>query len=481
VLCKFKQKRRYIIAPKKLKLNGNMLNYDKGRNANFITFKLLGILNRMNSDPSAHTIEYMIKKVSIYLFTFLLLLGCASLKKQTKKEIETVLHSRFFENQFTGFLVVDPSTRDTIYNLNSNRYFTPASNTKIFTLYTALKILPEKIPALRYLHQNDTLYFEGTGDPSFLHPFLSDSTAYKFLKKYKNLALFADNFLDTPLGPGWSWDDFHWYYSPERSAFPIHGNVTLITSTPQKHVSPTYFKDSVFYEDYNFNRQQDKNKFYFNTSRTDTLEVPFKTGSRTTKNVLESSLGQPIRLVPKMPKGNARTLEGIHADSLYVKLMHESDNFIAEQLLLLAASELRDTLNSEIIRTHILKNNLANLKQPPRWVDGSGLSRYNLFTPRSLVHVLHQLQLEIPQERLFRIFPAGGVSGTLENWYSNGVNPYIFAKSGSLGNNYCLSGYLLTKSGKVLLFSFMNNHFRNPSSEVKIRMQQIFEMLHQNY
>ena len=410
-----------------------------------------------------------------------LVISCISLKKRTAHAIDNTLYSTFFENQFTGFLVVDPNTRDTIYNLNSNKYFTPASNTKIFTLFTALKSLPEKIPALRFIQQNDTLFFEGTGDPAFLHPYLSDSTAYKFLKKHKNLAFFAGNFQDTKLGPGWSWDDFHWYYSPERSAFPIHGNVALLMGASTKQTMPPYFKDSVFNEEYSFNRRPEKNYFYFDAKRTDTLEVPFKTGITTTQGLLARSLSKPIHLISKMPEGQKRTLNGILADSLYVRLMHESDNFIAEQLLLLAASELKDTLNSQKIRTHILEKELADLRQPPRWVDGSGLSRYNLFTPQSLVHVLGKLQREIPQERLFSIFPAGGVSGTLENWYGSDESPYIYAKSGSLGNNYCLSGYLLTTSGKVLIFSFMNNHFRIPSSEIKTEVQRILESVRDSY
>ena len=49
--------------------------------------------------------------------------------------------------------------------------------------------------------------------------------------------------------------------------------------------------------------------------------------------------------------------------------------------------------------------------------------------------------------------------------------PYIYAKSGSLGNNYNLSGYLITNSGKVLAFSYMNNHFMNSSSKIKEKMQ----------
>ena len=148
-------------------------------------------------------------------------------------------------------------------------------------------------------------------------------------------------------------------------------------------------------------------------------------------------------------------------------MMQVSDNFLAEQLLILASSTLSDTLSSAKPRDFMLKNHLSNLRQPPRWVDGSGLSRYNLFTPESLVHVLHQMYDEILQQRLFQLFPAGGVSGTIEEWYPGNSEPYIYAKTGSLGNNHCLSGYLLTKSGKTLIFSFMNNHFMESSIEVK--------------
>ncbi len=89
---------------------------------------------------------------------------------------------------------------------------------------------------------------------------------------------------------------------------------------------------------------------------------------------------------------------------------------------------------------------------------------------------------EIPRERLYLFFPAGGESGTIEDWYPGNPEPYIYAKTGSLSNNHCLSGYLLTKSGKTLIFSsFMNNHFMESSSEIKNRMQSIFEEIRDTY
>ncbi|MBQ4914737.1 D-alanyl-D-alanine carboxypeptidase [Maribacter sp. MMG018] len=408
-------------------------------------------------------------------------ISCAGLKNKNAKAIDRSLESAFFKNQFTGLVVIDPVSKDTLYDHNSDNYFIPASNTKIFTLYTALKTLPKKIPALKYIEHNDTLFFEGTGDPSFLHHYLKDSTAFKFLKSKNNLALYPGNFQDTPMGPGWSWDDYEWYYAAERNGFPVYGNVVMLYENPQHTISPNYFEDSVINMTNLNNREIHRNRFYFDSNRKDTLEVPFITKTSTTKAILEHTLQQPISLIPKMPEGDKKMLYGIHADSLYTRLMHESDNFIAEQLLILSSGMLTDTLNSKNARNYILKNDLKGLPQEPRWVDGSGLSRYNLFTPQSMVYVLDQLYKEVSTDRLFNIFPAIDTSKPFTNWHGKTGSPYLFAKSGSMGNIYCLSGYLKTESGKILIFSFMNNNFRNSSADLKNRMRNVFEQLRTGY
>lgn len=421
------------------------------------------------------------KKVFLSCCLVVGLFGCTSTKKVISKGLDSTLSLPFYDHQFTGVLFIDAVSKDTLYKQNSATYFTPASNTKIFTLFTALKTVQDTIPALRYIRQNDTLYIEGTGDPSFLHPYLKDSIAFKFLQKQKNIALYTGNFQDTRFGPGWSWEDYDYYYSPERSGFPIHGNVTLLSNETETPVLPSYFKDSVSYISSNTNRQEHRNLFYLDASRKDTLEVPFKTSDTTLKALLEKELKTTITIAEKMPLDAKETLYGIPADSLYVRLMHDSDNFIAEQLLLLSASETTDTLQSKLAIKNTLDKLLPNLPQEPRWVDGSGLSRYNLFTPQSMVHVLERLYQDLPRERLFKIFPSGGISGTLGDWYAGNSTPYMYAKSGSLGNNYCLSGYLLTNSGKTVIFSFMNNHFKHPPSEVKARMKQVFEKIRDTY
>ena len=129
----------------------------------------------------------------------------------------------------------------------------------------------------------------------------------------------------------------------------------------------------------------------------------------------------------------------------------------------------------------MLQNHLKDLEHQPRWVDGSGLSRYNLFTPRSFVQILQKLHNEVPEKRLFGIFPTWGPDSTVETWEDPTTEPFLFAKSGSVGNNYNLSGYLKTKSGKLLIFSFMNNHFRIPSSEIRETMYTTLKNIYENY
>ena len=425
---------------------------------------------------------YFIEKITIPLLCILLLLtGCTSTKERIARSITGWQSVENTENYFSGILIIDPQTRDTLYSDNAKKYFTPASNTKIFTLYASLKLLPEKIPALKYISRNDTLYFEGTGDPTLLHYYFQNTDVIDFLKDKKNLALHLNNFEDAKLGPGWSWDDYHYYYQPERGSLPLYGNVVTAFNLPEKNVTPPYFKDSIVDLNFGINREAEKNMFYYSSRRRDTTEIPFRTDSALTRKLLEEVLSKKIRLVNKMPDGEKKLIFSAPTDSVLKRMMQESDNFLAEQLLILGASTLSDTLNSGTTRNHVLDSLLQDLKQQPRWVDGSGLSRYNLFTPESMVYVLHKMYREIERERLFNFFPAGGISGTLENWYDGGPKPYIYAKSGSLSNNYCLSGYLITKSGKILIFSFMNNHFRQSSSEVKKKMQQVLEMVRDTY
>jgi len=114
--------------------------------------------------------------------------------------------------------------------------------------------------------------------------------------------------------------------------------------------------------------------------------------------------------------------------------------------------------------------------------DGSGLSRYNLVTPRYLSGVLGARWQQQPHERLFDLFPAGGRDGTLSEWYTGpDGKPYVYAKSGSMTGVQCLSGYVVGKSGKVLIFSFMHNNFTGNGKPWTEAMQRILEQMRDQF
>ena len=81
------------------------------------------------------------------------------------------------------------------------------------------------------------------------------------------------------------------------------------------------------------------------------------------------------------------------------------------------------------------------------------------------------------------LLPIGGVDGTIKNWYAPDEDeaPYVFAKTGTLSNNHSLSGFVKTKKGKLLTFSFMNNNYSGSSSEVKFEMEKVLRMVRDRY
>ena len=112
-------------------------------------------------------------KQFILLATSFLIFGCSTSKKLPTTQVETlnqkITDSPVFERGFTGFVLFDPTTSQTLENIYGDKFFTPASNTKILTYFAARQILGDSIAALRYVVRGDSLIFAGTGDPSFLN------------------------------------------------------------------------------------------------------------------------------------------------------------------------------------------------------------------------------------------------------------------------------------------------------------------------
>jgi len=421
----------------------------------------------------------LLKKIFFSLLIIAFFANCKTAK--LNRTISKKLNTSFYENQFTGVYIYDIKAEKEVYNYNGERYFTPASNTKLFTLLTGLTMLPDSIPAFKYAVNKDTITIQGTGDPTFLHNYFKDSTALKMIDNYAKANIIIDNITDKRFGPGWAWEDFDSYFSAERSAFPMYGNVVTVQNEDSIVVQPAFYQSKIKITDNFYGRDEYKNNFYFRKDRKYETEIPILIDSTLIATLWNEIAPNKVNDITSSALQPSTLAYSVPSDSLYRRMMEVSDNFLAEQILILASSTLSDTLSSSRVRKHILENELKTLKQQPLWVDGSGLSRYNLFTPISFVEVLSKMHKMIQQERLFNLFPVGGEFGTIKNWYAGKTKPYVFAKTGTVGNNHNVSGYLLTNSGKVLVFSFMNNHFKKTNDQVRTQMQTTFEWLRDNY
>jgi serine-type D-Ala-D-Ala carboxypeptidase/endopeptidase (penicillin-binding protein 4) len=422
---------------------------------------------------------------------FLIILSIASCSPISKQALTKDFRAteKMFQDH-TGFILYDPETKKTIYEFNSSKYFTPGSNTKIFTFYASLKILGDSIPGLKYFINEDSLIFQGTGDPSFLYKNVyNNNRVFDFLKSAEQQLYFsASNFQTTAFGKGWAWDDYNDYYSAERFSFPLYGNIfTVFEGGPKYLVQPIIFNKFIKVADRLDKAQvirepgSNQTKYYpGKTRRNKVWDIPFKAEPLFITELLSDTLHRNVFFTNRTLPMEASVLYSIPIDSLYQPMMQESDNFIAEQLLLTCAGLVSDTLKPEITIKYVKQNFLSDLTDEPIWVDGSGLSRYNLFTPRTIVQLWQKIYAIVPPERLFSLLATGGKAGTLRNWYKANT-PYVFGKTGTLSNNHCLSGFLITKKGKTLIFAFMNNNYTASTSDVRKNMQDILDKVYNNY
>jgi len=424
---------------------------------------------------------------AVYCFVVLITAIACSPNRYISREVVNLEEEL---KEHTGFLVYDPDTKKNLIEHQSDRYYTPASNTKIFTFYTSLKLLGDSAISAFYTQRNDSLIFWGAGDASFLYPNTYDSRRlYDFLASYPGqLFLSTSNFQTETMGPGWAWDDYPYYYSAERTPLPIYGNLVNIRKEEDRfYFQPTYFQlhfaaASAPRGDETILRDVDSNQLtYFPGKKgRGSWHIPFRYSDDLVTDLLSDTLKRKVEAINMPLPHDARTLRSVPIDSLLRVMMQESDNFIAEQLLLQCAAVVSDTLMPEKAIDFAKRNLLNDLPDDPQWVDGSGLSRYNLFTPRSIVKLWEKIYNEVPQERLLPLLATGGKSGTIRNSYK-AEKPYVYGKTGTLSNNHTLSGYLITRKGRLLIFSMMNNNFITPTSEVRKRMEKILYSVYEHY
>lgn len=434
----------------------------------------------------------------LYAFVAMMVLASCSAGKNLGT---SVVKSPALQTAHIGISIYDADANKSFYDYQGDKYFVPASNTKIPTCYAAMKYLGDSLTAFRFSENDTAIFILPAADPTFLHPDFKKQPAVEFLQRsQKRVFIHNNQWRDRRWGSGWSWNDYDEDYMAERSAFPAYGNVlkwtqSQTTDEESGEKSTTVYSDPFIFWEVNFDtdttnkvfsieRRIDSNSFIIHQGKEAFKEVsvPYVTnGIKSAIEIIIDSIGRPLNEVDKFPplKKPFVALHSQPVDSLLRPMMHRSDNFFAEQALLMVSNERLGIMSDARIIDTLLKTDLKDLPQKPRWVDGSGLSRYNLFTPQAMVAILNKMKTEFGMARVKNIFATGG-EGTISSYYK-ADSGYIYAKTGTLSGVVALSGFLQTKKGRNLIFSILVNNNQSSATDVRRAVEKFLQQIRNDY
>lgn len=408
---------------------------------------------------------------------------------------EAVADNKVFQEGITGFHLYDIDAERTLYGYNEERRFVPASNVKLLTFFLAHRMLGKWTPAAFYRRHPDRIELWGTGYPLLLHPQFAGYDALGAWLRDQTLPVTVHlNEASEPsrYGAGWSWDDYDYGYVYERTGMPVYGNRLYLDAAPpnaygqpQFYGSPPSIAGGLVQDEEQeryIHREERSNVFTVSKDFTSKGRFPVQraliTSPALTYRQLRTAFGSSKidRGRDTLPgsAGEIETLKVPLPDTLYRRLLQNSDNFLAEQLILQCAASRYGTFEEDQLFDYATDTLFAGMGMGRlRYDDGSGLSRYNLLQPKQLTKIVTALHNEVGSERLMDLLPAGGGSGTLKRRFDNRVETYVWAKTGSLSGVICLSGLLRTKSGRWLAFSFLHNNVLSSSRAYYREMERV--------
>ncbi len=438
-------------------------------------------------------------KIWLYALSILICVSCATPKKNNFHHSQDFFldtlsqhfyNNKLFKSAFLGVAIADLPSEKILAQFNSEKYFIPASTLKLFTTYATLKFNNDFLAGFLFYENLDTLFLFPCGDPSFLNSdFDSNLMEIKLNSSAKNIVLLSPEQPIPTYSYGWSWEDYAQDYMAETSSFPMYKNLVhfvrkdaSIQIRPQYFSNPNYFTNQ--YENNNhidIQRSFRSNQFYTIKSKSvfDSVDIPFIIGDSLflQQNLLSQKFPNlHIKTMPINQCSYSSLLQPFPTKLLspiLKKMLLVSDNFIAEQLIINKALLQNQTNPSPAkIKDSILTLLFSNKTDRPKWVDGSGLSRYNLCSPQQFITLITKMYKEFGAVNISNLMSKGN-EGTLKNLFTKYPNR-IHAKTGTLSNNMALCGILETFSNKTLVFSIMiNNH----QEKNKILRQQIESFL----
>ncbi|MFT3931973.1 MAG: D-alanyl-D-alanine carboxypeptidase/D-alanyl-D-alanine-endopeptidase [Chitinophagaceae bacterium] len=436
--------------------------------------------------------------------TIALCSSCSLQKKLDTSAKSNLINDSLLASAHIGISIFEPATNKFWYNYQADKFFTPASNTKIVTCYAGMKYLGDSLVGMRYAEKGNDLIIQPTGDPTLLHREYKNQPIVSFLQHSgKKISIIANNWQDNAWGSGWSWDDYTSSDMADRSPLPVYGNTIKFvqTQTEEDFVELSNKPQTTVYTEpeidwklkfsadtssHSFSVRRNLGENVFNVTegkeKYRELSVPFVTnGLDAALELLKDTVGKEISVIEKstVPLSQFHAIKSQAADSVFKPMMHRSDNFFAEQTLLMVSNQMLGVMSDEKIIDTLLKTDFKDFPQKPNWADGSGLSRYNLFTPQDFIWLLNKIKTEFPWSRISNIFATGN-TGTLTNYYI-ADSTFIYAKTGTLSGVVALSGYLITKKNKTLIFSVLVNNHQTTGRAVRRSIEKFIQSVREKY
>jgi len=453
--------------------------------------------------------------------------------------IQSLMSQENYKYASAGIHIVDLSSGEEVYGLNSDKLMIPASTMKLVTSAAALQILG---PDYRFhtkigytgeivdatLHGD--LVVIGGGDPAlgseyfmahyyqpdFLQSWAEQVKAAGIKRVDGNLVLDGSLYDSEKIPPNWIWEDMGNYYGAGASALTAYDNLFRITfRSPRKANQPTEivavypkvsglaFKNEVLSSNINrdrafvFGSPLDGKRVIRGTIPKNRSAFTIKASNPFPEQMLADNLWQQLNNAGVFISGNVvfKKVSAHKFQNIYIQespqlaeivrvLNIESVNLFAEHLVKQIAAETNEIGNREEglqqITDFYRKNNFDTNQIVME--DGSGLSHFNLVTPQFFTHLLSYMA---NSEQIFPVFenslPSAG-EGTLYQFNpENFSEESLLAKSGSMTRVRCYAGYLTANSGNKLAFSFMYNHFAGNHSELINSLEDIFIALKKEY
>lgn len=368
-------------------------------------------------------------------------------------QLDHLIQKHGLDNSYVGVEVRSMKTGEIVFEKNANKYFVPGSNQKLITTWLGLTQLGPEFTFKTRIYVRSTsnlsttnlksgLLIEGSGDPTLTPSKIASEISRSINNGPKTfsgpLLLDESKFDDQYFGSGWMWDDDH------------------------NFILPLSFEDLKY-----------------------TIDSPYdpKIVIEALGQKIESALSEKnIALSGKISEGKVEsgwkkvvTLESKPLLQLLNKMNKHSINYYADMIWKTIGHEVGSE-GSFQAACEIAKSSLEEIGVDPdlTFVDGSGLSRYNVITPRQLTDLLahtfsnpklngsnavgysyNLFSYENDRNLFTSVLPDWG-TGTL---FSREHDLPVKAKTGTLEDSSTLSGYL--KAGEdVLAFSIMVNRVR---------------------